>query len=93
MSETAVRCPYCAEEIRPNATICKHCKSAIKPATNSALESLQKTSNAFSRFGTIATALLTLPILGLLFFGWLGLIIGLGIGICVVLVAVSSWQK
>lgn len=33
-------CPYCAEEIKPNATICPHCKQAIfskKPLNNAAI--------------------------------------------------------
>lgn len=32
MAQTEVRtCPYCKEEIKPDATICKHCRSQLTP--------------------------------------------------------------
>lgn len=31
--DTHVKCPACAEWVRPEATICKHCRSPLTPST------------------------------------------------------------
>ena len=62
-------CPYCAEEIKPGAVICKHCRSNLSEE-----EVLQPESSSMLSFGWIFGTIF-LPIVGII--GWIyGLING-----------------